>query len=149
MLAEDTLIDAIMETRQQIDFLWQFFMTVQIAVFALLLIYDEAVDNLSSGARALAMVAIALFTAINGNALRQTYLLLDAMMDQYRVLYGQVERFQPKFYEQFVLASFADRPDVVLVTHGLAFAAVVVALILSRHFRRASADPSTRRSANK
>ncbi|MEW5964342.1 MAG: hypothetical protein AB1749_12340 [Pseudomonadota bacterium] len=136
MLAEDVLIDAIIETRQQIDFLWQFFMTVQIAVFALIVLYDEAVEKLSLAARALAIFAIALFDYINGNALRQTYRLLDSMMDQYRVLYGQVDRFQPQFYEQFVMASFADRPGIVLVTHGLALSVVAIALVVNRLMHR-------------
>lgn len=138
MLAEDVLIDAIIETRQQIDFLWQFFMTVQIAIFALVVLYDEAVEKLNLLARGLAIFAIALFDYINGNALQKTYRLLDAMMDQYRVLYGQVDRFQPQFYEQFVMASFADRPGIVLITHGLALAVVIVALILSRLMKRAA-----------
>jgi len=142
MLGEDTLIDAIMDTRQQVDFLWQFFMSVQIAIFALIFLYEEAVEKLNTMARLLAIVAVALFNAINGNALRQTYGLLDAMMDQYRVLYGQVERFQPKFYEKFVLASFTDRPDIVFITHGLAFSVVLLALILNRSMRRAHRSAS-------
>jgi hypothetical protein len=136
MLAEDVLIDAIIETRQQIDFLWQFFMTVQIAVFALIVLYDEAVEKLNLAARGLAIFAIGLFDYINGNALRQTYRLLDSMMDQYRVLYGQVDRFQPQFYEQFVMASFADRPGIVLVTHGLALSVVAIALVVNRLMHR-------------
>ena len=40
---EDALISAVMDTRQQIDFLWQFFVSVHIAIFALLLLYDHAV----------------------------------------------------------------------------------------------------------
>jgi len=37
------LIEAILGFRSQIDFLWQFFVSVHIAIFALLFIYDEAV----------------------------------------------------------------------------------------------------------
>lgn len=127
-LQEPTLIDAIMGTRGQIDFLWQFFVTVQIAVFALLLIYDEAVEGLSFLARLMATAGIALFDWINGKALVSTYLLLDAMLEQYRALFGQADRFHPLFYDRFVQASFTDRPDIVQVTHGLAFAVVTIAL---------------------
>ena len=42
MIQEATLIEAILGFRAQIDFLWQFFVTVHIAIFALLFIYDEA-----------------------------------------------------------------------------------------------------------
>ena len=129
MIEEGTLISAIMETRQQVDFLWQFFVTVHIAIFALLFIYDEAVENLNIVARAFAIVGVALFEWINGNALANSYRLLDAMLDQYRHLYGQAERFQDAFYKIFVMSSFADRPDLVKITHGTAFAVVILAFI--------------------
>ena len=48
---ESTLVEAIMSVRSQIDFLWQFFVTVHIAIFALLFIYDEAVESLNIIAR--------------------------------------------------------------------------------------------------
>lgn len=35
-LDEGSLLEAIMDARSQIDFLWQFFVTVHIAIFALL-----------------------------------------------------------------------------------------------------------------
>jgi hypothetical protein len=41
MIQESALIEAVMMTRTQIDFLWQVFITVHIAVFALLFIYGE------------------------------------------------------------------------------------------------------------
>ena len=48
MIQEGTLIEAILGFRSRIDFLWQFFVTVHIAIFALLFIYDEAVESLNS-----------------------------------------------------------------------------------------------------
>jgi hypothetical protein len=133
MLQESTLIDAIMTTRGQVDFLWQFFVTVHIALFALLFIYDDAVETLNWIAKMFAIAGVAAFEYINGKALQNTYLLLDAMLDQYRALFGQPERFQPGFYQHFVLASFRDRPDLVYFTHGLALTVVLLALI-SRSF---------------
>ncbi|MGQ0673782.1 MAG: hypothetical protein ACT4N2_13025 [Hyphomicrobium sp.] len=129
MIEEQALISAIMETRQQIDFLWQFFVTVHIAIFALLFIYDHAVENLNILARAFAVAGVALFEWINGNALANTYRLLDAMLDQYRHLYGDVTRFRPSFYAEFVMARFSDRPDLVKITHGMAFAVVILAFV--------------------
>ena len=126
---ESLLMTAMLETRQQIDFLWQFFVSVQIAVFALFLVYDEAVENLSLIARFLAFAGIALFDWINGNALAGAYRFLDATLDQYRFLYGQAERFRPAFHEHVVLASYADRPDLVKITHGTALLVVFLALV--------------------
>ena len=133
MLPEPMLVDGIIATRAQIDFLWQFFITVHIAIFALLLIYDDAVENLNVIARALALGGIGVFEWINGNALTNTYLLLDAFLDQYRALYGQVDRFEPAFFQHFVQMSFADRPGTVLVTHTTAFVVILLALV-SRDF---------------
>ncbi len=127
MLEEPALLEAIMDARGQIDFLWQFFVTVHIAVFALLLIYDQAVEGLSVVARLFAVAGVAAFEWINGNALSNAYLLLDAMQDQYRWSFGQVERFHPSFYEQFVLANYAMRPNLVLITHSSALFIVLMA----------------------
>ena len=133
MLPEPMLVDGIIATRAQIDFLWQFFITVHIAIFALLLIYDDAVENLNFIARALALAGIGVFEWINGKALTNTYLLLDAFLEQYRALYGQVDRFEPAFFQHFVQMSFADRPGTVLVTHTTAFVVILLALV-SRDF---------------
>ena len=133
MLAEGTLIEAILALRSQVDFLWQFFVTVHIAIFALLFIYDEAVESLNVIARAFALAGVALFEWINGKALANTYILLDATLDQYRALYGQVARFQPAFFQYFVGQSFTDRPATVLITHSMAFLVILLALV-SREF---------------
>ena len=133
MLAEGTLIEAILALRSQVDFLWQFFVTVHIAIFALLFIYDEAVESLNVIARAFALAGVALFEWINGKALANTYILLDATLDQYRALYGQVARFRPAFFQYFVGQNFSDRPGTVLITHGMALIVILLALI-SREF---------------
>ncbi len=133
MIQEATLIEAILGFRSQIDFLWQFFVTVHIAIFALLFIYDEAVESLNLIARVFAIAGVALFEWINGKALANTYMLLDATLDQYRALYGQADRFQPAFFQHFVGQSFADRPATVLITHSMAFVVIILAF-LSREF---------------
>jgi hypothetical protein len=126
---EQTLVEAILQVHAQIDFLWQFFMSVQIAVFALLFIYDDAVESLNVLARMLAIAAIGLFDWINGNALRAAYALLDAFHQQFRADFGQAERFQSALYERFVLARFDGRDSMVAISHGTAFVVVVLALL--------------------
>lgn len=121
-----------MQTRGQVDFLWQFFMTVQIAIFALLFIYDKAVESLNSFARLLALGAVALFDWINAEALRGAYGLLDAMHGQYRADFGHPERFQAVLYDHFVLANFEGRATMIMITHSLAFGVVMVALFWRR-----------------
>jgi len=117
-LQESTLVEAMMDVRGQVDFLWQFFVTVHIALFALLFIYDHAVEGLNAIAKFFAVIGVAAFEWINGNALTNAYLLLDSMQEQYRWSFGQIDRFHPAFYEHFVLATFATRPTMVVVTHA-------------------------------
>jgi len=140
-LQESTLIEAIMAVRGQIDFLWQFFVTVHIALFALLFIYDHAVENLNAIAKFFAVLGVAAFEWINGNALAHTYLLLDAMQDQFRWNYGQADRFHPAFYEQFVLASYATRPATVLLTHSSALLVVLLAFASRRFIQTRTLPP--------
>jgi hypothetical protein len=128
-IQEQTMIDTIMHTRGQVDFLWQFFVTVQLAIFALLFIYDEAVDSMNRTARALAIIAFGMFDWINGHALRSSYALLDALHQQYRVDYGQAARFQPALYELFVQQRYEGKETMLMLTHGLAFSVVMLALI--------------------
>ena len=138
-MTEDTLISAIMTAQGQIDFLWQFFVSVHIAIFALLFIYDHAVDNLNWIARGFVVAGIAAFEYINGNALAHTYMVLDAMLDQYRWGFGQPERFHPAFYEQFVLSSYKSRPGVVLMTHSTALLVVILAFVSKRFIQSSGA----------
>lgn len=130
---EEALIEAIMEARGQIDFLWQFFVSVHIAIFALLLLYDQAVESLNAIARSFAVGGIAAFEWINGNALAGAYGLLDAMLEQYRWAFGQADRFHHAFYEAFVLARYDGRPAMVMLTHATAFVIVMLAFA-SRRF---------------
>lgn len=130
-----------MHVRGQVDFLWQFFMTVQIAIFALLFIYDEAVEELNSFAKVLAVGAIALFDWINSEALKGAYSLLDALHGQYRADFGHPERFQSVLYDHFVLASFEGRVTMISITHSLAFGVVLMALFWRRFIQNQAAKP--------
>ncbi len=133
MLPESTLIETILAMSSRIDFLWNFFVTVQIAMFALLFIYDEVVESMNVVARVMAIAGVALFDWLNGLGLVKGYWLLDATLEQYRALYGKASRFEPAFYEHFVQASYKDGPPTIYVTHGMAFFIVMMAL-LSRRF---------------
>lgn len=138
-LNEGSLVEAIMDARGQIDFLWQFFVTVHIAIFALLFIYDHAVEGLNWAGKIFSVAGIAAFEWINGNALANAYFMLDSMHEQYRWAFGQTDRFHPAFYEQFVLASFATRPAMVTLTHTTALAVVLLAFV-SRRFIQSSGN---------
>ena len=138
-LNEGSLVQAMMDARGQIDFLWQFFVTVHIAIFALLFIYDHAVEALNWVGRIFSVAGIAAFEWINGNALAKAYFLLNSMHEQYRWAFGQVERFHPAFYEHFVLADYSSRPEMVVFTHSAALTVVLLAFV-SRRFIQGRRD---------
>ncbi len=133
-------MEAMMDAREQIDFLWQFFVTVHIAIFALLFIYDHAIAGMNWIARIFSVGGIAAFEWINGNALANAYFLLDSMHEQYRWAFGQVERFHPAFYEHFVLANYATRPEMVVFTHSAALAVVLLAFVSRRFIQSRASD---------
>lgn len=135
-LDEGALLEAIMDARGQIDFLWQFFVTVHIAIFALLFIYDHAVEGLNWVGKIFSVAGIAAFEWINGNALVNAYFTLHSMHEQYRWAFGQANRFHASFYGNFVLADFSNRPEMVVYTHSTALAVVLLAFI-SRRFIQA------------
>jgi hypothetical protein len=128
-MQEQTMMDAIMHVSGQIDFLWQFFVTVQLALFALIFIYDEAVDSLNGLARLLCLFGIGIFNYINGNALLNAYGLFAALHQQYQVDYGQPGRFVPALQKALVDVEYGPRDQMLMLTHGLAFAVVALALI--------------------
>lgn len=134
-LDEATLVEAIMDARDQIDFLWQFFVTVHIAVFALIFIYEHAVEGLNWMGRIFSVAGIAAFEWINGNALANAYLLMDSMHDQYRWAFGQADRFHPSFYDHFVLLSYSTRPEMVVFTHSAALGIVLLAFLSRRSIK--------------
>jgi len=137
-MGDEALVGAIMAVRSQVDFVWQFFVTVHIAVFAMLFVYDHAVEAMNWVARLFALAGIAMFDWINGNALRINYQLLDALHEQFRFQFAKPGAFAPLFYDRFVLSSFIERPRIVMVTHTTAFVVVVLALFWRRFIQTGS-----------
>lgn len=145
LLDEGSLLEAIMDCRSQIDFLWQFFVSVHIAIFALLFIYDHAIEGLNWIGKAFSVAGIAAFEWINGNALTNAYFTLHSMHEQYRWAYGQVDRFHPSFYSHFVLADFSGRPEMVVYTHSTALTVVMLAFASRRFIQARNPRQATRR----
>ena len=82
---------------------------MHIAILALLVIYDHAIEGQNWIACVFAVPSIAAFAYINGNALIYAVLLLNLMLEQDRMSLRQAKRFHPAFYQQCVLQSYATR----------------------------------------
>jgi hypothetical protein len=142
MLSDQSIVDAIMEARSQIDFLWQFFVSVHIAVFAFLLIYDEAIETMNFVARFLVVAALGIFSWVNGHAIVTAYALLNGLHHQFRFQFGQMDKYDPLFFQHFVLAYYNDRTTMILCTHGLAMAVVTLSVFWRRFISRQVAGRS-------
>ncbi len=97
--------------------------------FALLFIYDKAVNSINLLGWLLAISDFGVFGCINGNALQNTYKVLHVMHTQYRTSLGLPEWFVPEFYEMFVQINVADRPIIVSITRSIAVAVVAIAFL--------------------
>ena len=133
---QEALVGAIVGARAQIDFVWQFFVSAQLAVFALLVIYDEVVEDLNVIAKGLVLVAMGTFDWINAGALIESYLMLDALHDQFRVSFGSLPNLSRLFVARFVNVSYESGPTTVMFTHSLAFTTVLLAIIWRSFIRR-------------
>ncbi len=145
MLSDQALVDAIMQARAQVDFLWQFFVSVHIAMFAFLIIYDDAVDTMNIVARVLLVVALGLFSWINGQAILSAYDLLNSLHHQFRFQFGQMDKYDPNFFRHFVLTYYDGRQQMVATTHGLAMAVVTLSIFWRRFISRPAQNGSPSR----
>lgn len=136
MLSDQALVDAIMQARAQVDFLWQFFVSVHIAMFAFLFIYDDAVDTMNIVARFLLVVALGIFSWINGHAILSAYDLLNGLHHQFRFQFGQMDKYDPNFFQHFVLSYYDGRQQMVMMTHGLAMSVITLSIFWRRFFSR-------------
>jgi len=135
-MQQEALIQAIVGARGQLDFIWQVFLSAQVAVFAFLLIYEEEMEKMNFLGRLLALIGIGAFDWINASALIDTYGLLDALHHQYRVSFGQLNGLSPLFVDRFVNASYETGPRMVAFTHTLAFTFVLLSFVLRNMIRR-------------
>lgn len=138
MLSDQAIVDAIMQARSQIDFLWQFFVSVHIAMFAFLFIYDDAVDTMNTVARVLLVGAMGIFSWINGQAILSAYDLLNGLHHQFRLQFGQMDKYDPSFFKHFVLSYYDGRREMIATTHGLAMLVITLSVFWRRFISRPS-----------
>jgi hypothetical protein len=125
---QQALTYAIIGTRNQIDFIWNFFVTVNMAVFALLFIYDETVASMKWITRIFMACGVAAFDFINGNGLVNAYTLLDALHDQFRTNFENLPKLTTAYRISFINAQYGDMSKLVMLTHGAALITVVLTL---------------------
>lgn len=103
---------------QKIDFIWGMFITSYIPLFGFIHFYQGKIDPSFA---VMFVFAILAFTLINGSALRSHYLIANTMSQEFR----RLNRSFPDVNRALVRTAHDNKPMMVLVTHGCAFAAFV------------------------
>ncbi|SMX43303.1 hypothetical protein [Maliponia aquimaris] len=99
---------------QKIDFIWGMFLTSYIPLFGFLHFYQGEIGVSFAG---LFVLAIAVFTWVNAQALRQHYDMAITMSREFR----RLNRSFPDLNGVLVRTAHDGRPRLVGFTHGFAF----------------------------
>lgn len=99
---------------QKIDFIWGMFLTSYIPLFGFLHFYPGEIGVSFGG---LFVLAVAVFTWVNAQALRQHYDMAITMSREFR----RLNRSFPDLNGALVRTAHDGRPRLVKFTHGFAF----------------------------
>ncbi|MBY6117238.1 hypothetical protein KUW09_23785 [Mameliella alba] len=107
---------------QKIDFIWGMFITSYIPLFGFLHFYQGEIGMSFAGLFAL---AIAVFTYVNAQALRQHYDIAITMSREFR----RLNRSFPDINGALTRTAHDNRPRLVRFTHGFAFLGFVYMIV--------------------
>lgn len=124
-MSEEALMTGLLGAGEKVDTLWNMFITVHMAIFGFYLLNKR---KLGWPEVAVAFVGYLGFAWINANALIYAYDLLGGFYAQYRIQYGNPDRFAKMLYSALIDREFANRTTVVWSVHGAAICIVALAL---------------------
>lgn len=124
-MSEEALMTGLVGAGEKVDALWNMFITVHMAIFGFYLLNKR---KLGWPEVAVAFVGYLGFAWINANALIYTYDLLGGFYAQYRIQYGNPDRFAKLLYSALIDKEFSSRASVVWSVHAAAICIVAVAL---------------------
>ena len=107
---------------QKIDFIWGMFLTSYIPLFGFLHFYQGEMGGSFAG---MFVLAIAIFTYVNGQALRQHYDLAITMSREFR----RLNRSFPDINGALTRTAHDKRPRLVWLTHGAAFGGMLYMML--------------------
>jgi len=124
-MSAEAVLEAMVQTGIKIDNLWSMYIVVHLGLFWFFFLVHRPLLFVE---RALALFAYGAFAFVNGNALLASYLMLEAMRRDFVTAYSAALADLPTMEASIAGASFANRGDLILITHSGAF--VIVALML-------------------
>jgi hypothetical protein len=109
----------------KVDGLWQMYIGVHLGIFWLLFFMHRPLLAIE---RFIALIAYTFFAAVNGKAMMDTYALLDSLrLDLLNNFPDAVARV-PDTAALMQSVDYGDRTMLILISHGLAWALVVLTL---------------------
>lgn len=124
-MTASTLLEAMVQTGNQIDSQWSMYIVVHLGLFWFFFLVHRPLLLIE---RAIALFAYASFAFINGNALLNTYRFLEAMRIDLTTEFSSELAQTPQIANSLATTFYGDRGDLILITHVGAF--TVVALFL-------------------
>ena len=121
-----SLLEAMVETGNQIDSEWSMYIVVHLGLFWFFFLIHRPLLLVE---RAIALFAYGAFAYINGNSLISTYNMLEAMRSDLVTSFRDALANTPATANELAQNYYGGRDELILVTHGAAFA--VVALLLA------------------
>jgi hypothetical protein len=120
-----TVLQTLVQAGSQIDSQWSMYIVVHLGLFWFFFLVHRPLLFIERG---VALCAYAGFVFINGNALANTYRFLEALRTDLTTRFADEVARAPATARALASINYADRDDIILVTHGIAF--LVVALFL-------------------
>ncbi|RIA47731.1 hypothetical protein [Dichotomicrobium thermohalophilum] len=109
----------------KVDGLWQMYIGVHLGIFWLLFFMRRPLLAIE---RFIALIAYTFFSAINGKAMIDTYALLDNLRTDLLANFPEAIARVPDTAALMQSVNYGDRMPLILISHGLAWAFVVLTL---------------------
>lgn len=122
----EAVLDALIQTKNQVDNQWSMYIVVHLGLFWFFFLVHRPLLFVE---RAIALCAYAGFAYINGSALIDSYTFLEATrLDLLTNLESEFVN-APRIESALKMLNFEVTTQLILLTHGVAFAVVALFLI--------------------
>lgn len=117
------LLDAFMQSGEQINNEWSMYIVVHLGLFWFFLFMHRPLLAIE---RLIAIFAYGVFAFINGNGLIATYKMLEAVRIDLVTRFPEGFSSAPELANVLSETSYAGREELIFLTHGCAFAVVTL-----------------------
>lgn len=117
------LLDAFMQSGEQINNEWSMYIVVHLGLFWFFLFMHRPLLAIE---RLIAIFAYGVFVFINGNGLIGSYKMLEAVRSDLVRRFPEAVNSAPELTNFLGQSNYAGREELILLTHGCAFAIVTL-----------------------